>query len=113
MKGSTSRATKQICYMIDEIRGMLPKEAQNNFIVCATGQSLPAYKDFKGVLGYLGLDTAPLITFENRSYLEIDRDLDEDDLEQLKFDFKKSQKSFKSLVETASRMRSCKTAGIM
>lgn len=56
MKGTTIRATPSICYVIDEIRSILPKDVKDNFIVCATSQSKPVSKDFKGVLSQLKLD---------------------------------------------------------
>jgi hypothetical protein len=50
MKGTTVRATASICYVIDEIRSILPKDVKNNFIVCVTAQSAPVSIDFMGVL---------------------------------------------------------------
>lgn len=112
MKGSTTRATPSICYVIDEIRSILPKDVKDNFIVCVTSQSTPVSKDFKGVLSQLKLETAQVITFENSAYQEFESKPDEDEIEQIKFNFERNHKSFKKLVEKASGLPHYRSDGI-
>jgi hypothetical protein len=92
---------------------MLPKNSVNNFIVCATSQNKKNFSaDFIAVLKKMNLAEAPRISFENSAYQEIEGVQDEDDKDQIELEFKKTKKSLKELIDTASKMSYYKSDGI-
>jgi hypothetical protein len=73
-----------VLYVINEIRGMLPKDSVANFIICATSFNRNKFSsDFIGVLDLMKLNDVPKISFENSAYQEVDGEQDKDDLEKI------------------------------
>jgi hypothetical protein len=112
IKGTTTRANAIIKYVVGEIRSFLPKEAINNFIVCATfNQKKTVSKGFMKVLEKIGLEKSPIITFDNSAY-EVQEEEDEEDKKAEEKNFNNTWEKLENLIETAAKFPAYKSEGI-
>lgn len=76
LKRGTNRETLQIKHVINELKSMLPKDSQNNFIVCLTFSDLPIPdEDTLAVIKSLGLPEDNIISIDNKAYEKMDYDV--------------------------------------
>lgn len=68
---------------------MLPKDAKQNFIVCATDTNSVS-EDFQGVIDKMAIGSPKIITFQNSSYQELKEQPDEDLLDLMELSYRRT-----------------------
>ena len=64
-KGNDARVDQMLSYLINELKGMLTKECQNNFIVCFTNVVNKFKIDALGAMKSMAIPTKNFVFFEN------------------------------------------------
>lgn len=105
-KGIDSRVDDMLLYLINELKGMLTKECQKNFIICFTGVVNPTKIDSLGAMQQMEIPTDNYLYFENDCLLPLNLipNYDEDYEEMTTMYWNRNMKNFKKLLEIASNM---------
>lgn len=113
-KGTDAKQDTILKYLISELKGMLTKECQNNFIVCFTAVVSKFKIDATHAIQAMGIPIDKKVYFENDCLIpaKLLPDLDSNYLDTAKIFWKTNKLNYKQLLDYAGKMQPRKSKAL-